>query len=709
MKHLCVLACLVTLAPGLASAQSTISTCVASAVPPLLRSEGLAERIGDLVYHCTGVANTTLTGNFSVQLNTSITNRISSGTTLTGIIFTTDSGSGPQPVTVQPLLVNRNTLVYNGVPVTFSALGAAELRIAGVRGNATQLGIGSQIVAALAINAAGLGLTTSQLVAGTPQRSLYASFSRKLIATSTGSPLPDPITIPNLLAVSQISSTRMTEGIADAFGTATAFNGLNADSGQRIIVRYGAIPAGARLFVPDVIAGSNAVAPTSGGDLGLAGSGGAYEPATNRSLLLARVNGADANGAGGMPGYTPGPIGSGVVSFDSVTELTTLNGNAYVVYEVVDSNDAVIESAQFPTFLGLAPDSTRTFTEISASVYLAPTSTAAVSSVNDPLPRFVVTEPPSDCTIIGDCSAVQPQLVVDTTPQQLTAVVGGATAQSFFTLRNGGGGTLRWSAAIGYGTAGGWLSLDPIAGTGGVNVRVFAAPGKLGPGTYQAAISIDAGTAGSRTVFVTFVVTATPVAPRPAINAVVSAASFVTVPVVPGSLTTLIGSGLTGNQVFATFDGFTAVILYNDGSQINLLVPTSITGQSLSQLTVTVDGVSSVARTVQVAAFSPAIFSRGILNQDYSANDANHRAEAGSVIQIFLTGASGAGAITAHLHDREIFTPYYAGPAPSLLGVQQVNLVIPAGLGRITTEVYVCGTDAAGAKNCSVPSQVYLQ
>lgn len=710
MKYWCKSACLLMFAAALASAQSTPASCVASAVPPVVRSEGLAERLGDLVYHCTGVPNQTFTGNFSVTLNTAITNRISTGTILTGIVFTIDNGTGPQPVLVQPLLVNRNLLVFNGVPVAFSGTGVVDLRIAGLRGNATQVGLGAQIVASLAINGAGLSLTTPQLIAGTPQRSLYASFSGQLVCGQNGSPLPDPLTIPTLLAVSAFASARFTEGFADAFGKATSFNGFNADTGQRIIVRYSGFPNDARLFVPDVIAGSSAAQPTSGGDLGLPASGGFYVPTPGGTLLLSRVNGADANGAGGTPNYLPEPLGSGMVGFSSVTELQIINGSAYVVFQVVDSNDALVESAQFPTFLGLPPNGNRTFTQTSASVFLAPTSTVAVASVNDPLPRFLSVDPPSDCTIMGDCDVVQPVLVVDSTSQQLAAVTGGATAQSFFTLRNSGGGLLRWTASIGYGTAGGWLSLDPSTGTGGVNVRVYATPGSLSPGTYQAAISIDAGIAGRATVFVTFTVTAAPASTKPTVVSVVNAASFVTAPVVPSSLTTVIGSNLLGNsQVFVTFDTFTAVILYNDGSQINVAVPTGITGRSTAQLVVTVDGVSSVPKLVQVAAFSPAIFSRGILNTDYSVNDASHRAAGGSVIQIFLTGASGLGSITAHLHTQDVFTPYYAGLAPGLLGVQQVNLAIPTGLGTIATEVYVCGTDTSGNKSCSVPMQVYLQ
>src|SRR5712691_5969376 len=82
-------------------AQPTV--CVTSAVPSIVRVEGLTERIGDILYTCTGVPNTTLTLNFVIALNTNITNRISSGNTLTGIVFTTDNGSGPQPILVRPV------------------------------------------------------------------------------------------------------------------------------------------------------------------------------------------------------------------------------------------------------------------------------------------------------------------------------------------------------------------------------------------------------------------------------------------------------------------------------------------------------------------------------------------------------------------------------------------------------------------------------
>src|SRR5260370_35015653 len=79
-----------------------------------------------------------------------------------------------------------------------------------------------------------------------------------------------------------------------------------------------------------------------------------------------------------------------------------------------------------------------------------------------------------------------------------------------------------------------------------------------------------------------------------------------------------------------------------------------------------------------LAPLAPAIFKNGVLNQDYSLNAAGSGAQPGSVIQIFATGLAGNGAITAKIGDRVIEQPNYAGPAPGLIGVQQVNVALPS-------------------------------
>src|SRR5579862_1283977 len=175
------------------------NVCVPTAGFPGVRAEGLTERIGDITYNCSGVAGATITGNFLISLNVNLTNRLSTGNTLTGIVFTADNGSGPQPILVPPVLNNQSSLVYNGVSLTFSPQGTVSLRVAGIRANASQVPVGVPIVANLGINSALLQLTASQLTVATPARGLFVGYSSKLVCSQNGSLLPDTITFTNLI------------------------------------------------------------------------------------------------------------------------------------------------------------------------------------------------------------------------------------------------------------------------------------------------------------------------------------------------------------------------------------------------------------------------------------------------------------------------------------------------------------------------------
>ncbi|HLH42381.1 MAG TPA: IPT/TIG domain-containing protein, partial [Bryobacteraceae bacterium] len=571
--------------------------------------------------------------------------------------------------------------------------------------------VNAPILASIGVNGAGLPLTMSQLVAGRPQSGLYAGFSSLLVCAQLGSPLPAMIDFADLISAgTSFSSIRVTEGFADSFQPRSGVANLNADSGERIIVSYSGFPQDAQLFVPDVIAGSDAVQPTAGGDFELPASGGAYAPSVEGSLLLARVNGAASNGAGGAPVYAPGAIGSGTVTFNSVSALSIVNGSAYVVYEVVDANNSAIESAQFPTFLGLAPDGNRQASQTSASVFFAPQSAVIAASATEALPRFRAIPPQPDCPIVGDCSTYLPALSLNTTSLQFSSGSSQATQQGVFIIHNTGGGVLNWKISVSYGSGSGWLSVDPYQGANDTAVRVYANPVGVAPGVYTGTLTINGGQyAGAQSIAVTFVVTGPPPPPSPTIASVVNAASLLKAPAVPGSLSTIFGSNFTGKNVSATFDGAPAAISFSDGAQINLLVPSSLGPQSSSQLVVTVDGTSSSPYTVSLAPFAPAIFSGGVFNQDWTPNDSNHPAAAGSVLQIFATGLSGAGAITGRIGDRDIPAPDYAGPAPGLPGVQQINLAIPPDLGAATASLYVCGMSPGAAPVCSLPIQLTIK
>jgi uncharacterized protein (TIGR03437 family) len=257
---------------------------------------------------------------------------------------------------------------------------------------------------------------------------------------------------------------------------------------------------------------------------------------------------------------------------------------------------------------------------------------------------------------------------------------------------------LQWSISISYTNGSGWLSVNPSQGTNRTDVRVDVDPRSLPPGTYQATLTVIGGATATQ-VPVTIVVTQ----PLPTITSVLNSASLLAVPAVPGSLSTVIGSAFTGKNVSATFDGSPATILFSDATQIYLLVPSQLAPKTSSALVVTVDGVSSASMTVPLASFEPAIFPGAIVNQDSTLNSATNGAAAGSIIYLFATGLSGMGTITGHVASEDILNPYYAGPAPTLIGVQQVNLAVPADLSSMTTELYVCGTSAGSLPVCSVP------
>jgi uncharacterized protein (TIGR03437 family) len=63
------------------------------------------------------------------------------------------------------------------------------------------------------------------------------------------------------------------------------------------------------------------------------------------------------------------------------------------------------------------------------------------------------------------------------------------------------------------------------------------------------------------------------------------------------------------------------------------------------------------------------------------------------------------------IHDREISQPDYAGPAPGLPGIQQVNVVIPGDLPTMQSEVLVCGSPVSSSDTrvCSKPYTIQLR
>jgi uncharacterized protein (TIGR03437 family) len=676
--------------------------CLATAVPTIVRTEGLSERVGDMLLNCSGGAPAaTIRGELTlISFSGPITNKTLPNGAL-DIILTASSGSGEAILNTQAFATASNQVTFPSVQFNLSSTGTAVLRITNLRiappNNPEQ-----PIRVALATVTAGqIRTDNAPFTVGITQRGLLASYSTTFVCTQ--SRLPETVSFPEFIRRGvRYASVRVTEGFSDSFQR----KGPQTDVGTRILVRYAGFPVGARLFTPAVAVGSSGAIPTSAGDLGLPISGGRYFSAGNGQLLLSRVTNTDNSGAGGVPLFTPSG-GVGTIDFDQLAEVTLTNGSGVAAFEVMDSVANLRESVQIPTFLILEQRPEGGSIRANVSLSLGPVSTVASPSATAPVPRFQEIAPPTDCNALGDCNSnLFPRLTVES-PELTYDVIIGSTGQTrFIRVLNDGGGVLSWTASVIYRSGTGWLRFDPENGLNNATVRLDAVAGNgFPPGTYEATLVIDGGPlAGTRSANVRMVarnLTLPPATPNPEINAI-SHGAFQPGPLVPGSLGSLFGRNLTGTATRLTMDGLEGRILFADSRQINFQVPAELVGRPSAQAIVTVDGRQSVPVAVPLATTNPGIFPGAILNQDNSANTAANPADSGSVVQLFVTGLEGPS-VTVRLHDRPPQTPLYAGPAPGLIGVQQVNAAVPADLQTLTTSIVICaGSACSGPQSISV-------
>lgn len=163
----------VTISATYAQTQSA-ANCVVSAVPAQVRSEGLTERMGDLLLQCSSsTPGVVITGNYTLTLPVSVTNRIGSNNLTTDTVLYVDYGLGFTPVPV-PGLVNGNSIALNGVSITVPASGNFTLKFSNVRGDVHQLG-GSAPVPVLASLGVPLQVNQAQTVVANAQPALYAT------------------------------------------------------------------------------------------------------------------------------------------------------------------------------------------------------------------------------------------------------------------------------------------------------------------------------------------------------------------------------------------------------------------------------------------------------------------------------------------------------------------------------------------------------
>jgi uncharacterized protein (TIGR03437 family) len=201
-----------------------------------------------------------------------------------------------------------------------------------------------------------------------------------------------------------------------------------------------------------------------------------------------------------------------------------------------------------------------------------------------------------------------------------------------------------------------------------------------------------------------------PIVTMPTPLTVVNAASLSSGPVAPGEAVTIFGAamgpqagaaavigpdGLLVNQLAGTevrFDGVPAPLYYVQANQINVQVPYTVQAGATT-IAVLYQGAIVSQVSVAVASSAPGLFSPA-MNQDGLYNSASNPASSGTYLTIFATGegltngsnTSGQPAAAPYPQPNLPVTVtvsgvmsqvVWAGCAPGLVGLLQVNLLVP--------------------------------
>jgi hypothetical protein len=408
---LLIMLTLVVISSGMAQAQGLV-TCTATAVPPVVRAEGIAELVGDVVLACFPTIGAppapNLQTNISVALNVNVTNNIDFTTpaAISDAVLVINENNCTTPSTVGSTLscgnllfqdpqygrlADVNRLEWDEVLFPFpgaeTALGSGifhpsvtTVRITSMRANASQLGVpdqatfpSTQITAFVSITGpTTIPITNNVLNVAVPILGLIVTLDEDA-----------PIAGLQCLDTEGHTFINLKEGFATSFktlGVATFLtgqtqwesgyyapgsnNGAGASQPTRFLIRFFNIPEGLTVEVPKYI------------NHGL-------EVVTEDALAIRLVSGADANGAGG--------------SATSATDNQTVSisgGFGSVTYEVEDANPFAIEDCDVWVWFSWEADTVNDLPAVGSgqvSATFAPLSTVVVADADEPEPRFIDT------------------------------------------------------------------------------------------------------------------------------------------------------------------------------------------------------------------------------------------------------------------------------------------------------------------------------
>jgi uncharacterized protein (TIGR03437 family) len=383
-----------------------------------------------------------------------------------------------------------------------------------------------------------------------------------------------------------------------------------------------------------------------------------------------------------------GPRG---VAVDSQLNIYVADTGNNEIRKITPAGTITTLSAQFndPEYVAVGPDGTLYIADAGDNrvVELTPNGTSSI--LTQVLgPTAVMLDSSGNLYISG-----QTEILELSPAGTITTVQGGLTTPGGLALASDGSlliaekGT---NVILSLGSAG---ALSTIAGTGvagfsGDGGRATAAqlntPSDLAIDSSGGILIVDSTNNRIRRLTPPTVVP--PSTPSAAGVTVVNAASMLPGSVAPGEIITIFGSGFVANQTQLLFDGNATTISYSGTSQINALTPVTLTPNSNTEISIVVNGAKVADFNSSVAAAIPGIFTTGngtgpaaVNNQDGTVNSAANPAARGSIVSLYATGGGvgvSAVGLTIGGYTAQLL---YAGPAPGLPGLMQINAEVPAG------------------------------
>jgi uncharacterized protein (TIGR03437 family) len=232
----------------------------------------------------------------------------------------------------------------------------------------------------------------------------------------------------------------------------------------------------------------------------------------------------------------------------------------------------------------------------------------------------------------------------------------------------------------------------------------------------------------------------------------ISGAGDSSVPVAPGEIVLLFGSGLGPSKLavaspvkglYATqlagtsvyFNGAAAPLLYTSATIVAAIVPYALNYQTSAQVTVVYNGQTSMATTVPVAETAPGLFTldssgsgqAAAFNQDFTLNSVSNPAPVGSTVILYGTGegqtspagvdgkvAAATGLPPSPVQNVSVTVggvpaviDYKGGVPTSVAGLLQLNIEIPTGVpaGSSVPVVLTIGGVPSQTVNIAVSTQ----